>query len=177
MSKAYLESPEAAANVASARGVKLPRKSYLLRCINCEFGRSKIKTNPETGETSGNNPMFTRTWEIVSPERVRILNTEKTKEKGENVYDEVIVAGIQVRDWLTLTPKTVHIVKQDSARLGVELPDDETPDTAAYVGKTANAILSTNVAFAKDEETGEIIELPDGTKKEDFQHRLQEWLG
>jgi len=177
MSKAYLESPEAAANTASARNVKLPRKSYLLRCINCEFGRSKEKVNPETGEKSGNNPMFTRTWEIVAPEKVRVLNQEKTREKGENVYDEVTVAGIQVRDWLTLTPKTVNIVKQDSARIGVELPDDETPDIGAYIGKTANAILSTTVTLAKDEETGEVIELPDGTKKEDFQHRLQEWLG
>lgn len=178
MSKAYMESVADEAPIVSARNVALPRKSYLLRCVNCEFKRSKVKPDPkDASKTVGNNPMLERTWEIVSPSTVRILDVAKTQATGEKVYNEVIVEGIQVRDWMTMTAKTANIVKADSTRLGVELPDDEQPDVAAYVGKTANAILKTVVTRAKDEETGEPIQLPDGSIKDDYQHQLQEWLG
>jgi hypothetical protein len=121
--------------------------------------------------------MLERKWEIVSPEKVKIKNEEKTKEKGEPVFDEVAIAGLTVMDWLTITEKTKNIVRADSARLGVEPPDDEAPDVMQYIGKTANAILYTKVEFSKDEETGGFIMLPNGDRKVDYQHQHGEWLG
>jgi hypothetical protein len=162
MSKSYVEA--GAAEPQKQFNIRLPKKAYTLRCIGVEFKRSKKKD-----DGTGDNPMLEREWEVVSPEKVKIKG-----EDGE--LREVTVQGLTIRDWLTMTAKTAKIVEKDSARLGVEIPDDEIPNTKAYEGKTGIAILGTNVIPAKDEETGEAITHGNGEPVVQYQHRINEWL-
>ncbi len=163
MSKAYLE--QGSAEPQKSFNVKLPYpKKFRLKCIECEFGRSKDKGNGE-----GNNPMFTRTWEVVSPERVKI------KDVAGNIV-EVVVQGLKCMDWLTMTPKTAKIVLADSERLQVEPPDDELPVPQNYIGKEADAILRTNVQPRVDPDTNEPILDSKGNAVTGYQHQIAEWL-
>lgn len=175
MSTDYLNTPDEAP-VANYK-VKLPKKAYTLRCVEAAFGRSKPKVDPKTGEATGNNPMYTRTWEVVSPESVRIKNVEKSAETGEEVFEDVIIAGLTVMDWLTLTSKTARVVKADANRLGIEPPDDDGSSVTSFIGKEAQAILRTDVQKAIDEETKQPIKLPNGEDKIDYRHQIAEWLG
>lgn len=165
MSQTYLDTPTGEDQAAPKNfSIRLPRKSYRLRCISCEFKRSKAK--PDGG---GNNPMLEREWEVISPETVTIKN-----ESGED--SKVTISGLRVRDWLTMTAKTGMIVRADSNRLGVEPPDDEAPNTQIYLGKEANAILQTTVDTAKDEETGKPILNSDDKPIVRYQHSIREWI-
>lgn len=175
MATDYMDGPDDAP-VANHK-IKLPKKSYKLRCIDVDFGRSKAKIDPKTGEAAGNNPMYTRTWEVIEPATVKVRSAEKSAAEGKDVFDEVTIAGLTVMDWLALTPKTKNVVKADCARLGVEPPSDDGSSAAQYKNKEAYAILSTSVETAIDEETREPIVLPSGEKKVDYRHRLAEWLG
>lgn len=163
MSKAYLE--QTGTEPQKSFNIKLPYpKLFTLKCIECEFGRSKDKGNGE-----GNNPMFTRTWEVVAPERVKIKN-----DKGEMV--EVVVQGLKCMDWLTMTAKTGKIVLADSERLGVEPPDDELPNPQAYLGKEGKAILRTNAQPRVDPDDGTPICDSKGTPVVGYQHNIAEWI-
>ena len=168
MSSAYLTAPTD--EPLKDFEVILNRGAYTLRCIACVFKRSKEKIDENTGEKSGNNPMLERTWEVISPEVIKCKNalTGELEEKN--------IAGLQVRDWLTMTSRTGKIVKADSVRLGVEPPDDEKPNVMAYIGKTARAKLMTKTEFDMDENTGAFIMIGD-KQKIVYRHSIVEWLG
>jgi hypothetical protein len=174
MGTEYLDAPDEAPSANYK--IKLPKKSYKLRCIKAEFKKSKERKQAN-GEITGNNPMIERTWEIVEPQSVKVKNIEKSIAEGSDVFEEVVIAGLDVMDWLSMTPKTKSVVKADSTRLGVEPPDDTGANATQYLNKEGWAILSTNVDTAIDEETKEPILLPSGETKIDYKHRLAEWLG
>lgn len=175
MSKVYLEAPEVVEGATAADAPEastignfkfaLPKKAFKLKCVEATFGKSKVKA-----DGSGGNPMITRKWQIVAPEKVMI------KVGNEGNREEKVVAGCGLMDWLTLTAKTKNIVIKDSTRLGVEPPDDEMPNLKAYEGVEAMAICSTKVAPEMDEETGEPILNTKGEAVVKFQHNITEWL-
>lgn len=177
MATDYMDGPDDAP-VANHK-IKLPKKAYKLRCVECDFSRSKEKTDPKTGLKAGNNPMYVRKWEVVEPATVKIRSAEKSAAEGKDVFDEVTIAGLTVMDWLTLTPKTKNIVKADCNRLGVEPPDDNGASVTQYINKEAYAILFTKVTSSIDEETREPILLPSGEPRIDYQHQIPNdgWLG
>jgi len=142
--------------------IRLPVKEYTLRCTEAEFGKSKEK---EDGK--GNNPMITRTFEIISPEIVKVKDGES--------FREVIIQGLQLKNWLVITAKTKSFVEKDCAIFGVDLPDDERPNLNVYIGKEVKALLRTTVKSVVDEETGEPI-MSGGKPKVNYQHSIAEFL-
>ena len=130
--------------------IKLPQKKYRLRCIDAKKDISKLKEDSQ-GNVSGGNPMIVREYEVIDPEIV----TVKDPEQGEL---KVNIAGLKVKDWLVLTPKTKAFVVKDSKRFDVNTPDDEDTDVDVYKGKEIDVILSTTITERRDEETGEKIE-------------------
>lgn len=132
-------------NLETAEGMltsrdMLPRNRYVVRCTNEEFGPSK----------SSGNPMITRTWEIVHPEKVSVNGVDK------------IVAGLEVTQYLptivlqddkktrddTKSDKALSRIKSENEALGITDPeavgakfDDENPKLVAN-GIVADAILS-----------------------------------
>jgi hypothetical protein len=168
MSTAYID--EGSQQPQQTFNIKLPKKAYRLKCIDVVFKRSKKKIDQKTGQEVGDNPMLERTWEVIAPEKVMI------KVDSEGNKKEVVVAGLKVKDWLTMTPKTANTVKNDSERFGVDLPDDERPNVKAYINKEGAAILITNEVKQIDEETSEPITDSKGNPVISYQHQLQEWL-
>lgn len=156
MSTEYAEQPAETTDKSIDFAVKLPKKKYQLRCIECEF---KIGKEPK------NTPYLQRTWEIVSPSTVTV---------NDQTYN---IAGIRIKfDNVYLTAKNAARVKADSVRLGVEIPDNETPNTKAYLGKLTNAILVTEEDAQIDEETKEPITDADDKPVIKFYHRIQEFI-
>lgn len=163
MAKSYIEEGE---KLPQKRfNIRLPYpKMFRLKCLECTFGRSKKKD-----DGTGDNPMLTRRWEVTSPESVNIKD-----ENGEMVPTSI--QGLEVNDWLTMSAKTGNIVKADSERLGVEIPDDELPNVQAYIGKEANAVLRTNVVVLKDADTGEPLVDGKGEPCITYQHNISQWF-
>jgi len=157
MSTNYVdETPTDSTEVAIDARLELPKKKYQLRCIECEF---KIGSAPK------NTPYLQRTLEVVSPSSVTI---------GEKSYN---IAGLKIRfDNVYLTAKNGARVKADSKRFGVDIPDNETPNTQAYIGKLVDAILTTDVVKEVDEETKEPITDSDGKPIVKYYHRIQEYI-
>lgn len=161
MSRAYAETVAETSEAQQAGNIRFPRKNYLLRCVECTYGRSKVKE--VDGKTVGNNPMLTRVWEVVSPETVRIDDKE------------YIIAGKQITDYLTMTGKNAKNVVADSERLGVPVPDDEEPNTEVYLGKEARALIFSEGQKWTDEETGEPIKDSKGDEVTSFRYSIR-WL-
>lgn len=139
-------------------------KLFTLCCIGVTFGRSKKKD-----DGSGDNPMFTRRFEVVSPETVNVKNDE-----GNFVLTSI--QGLEVTDYLTLSSKTKEIVKRDCERFQVDIPDDETPNVLAYVNKTAKATLITDRNVMKDVDTGEPILDSKGQPVIFYRHTIKQWI-
>lgn len=126
----------------------LPRDRYTLRCIEESFGLSK----------SSDNPMLSRTWEIVAPETVTI---------GDK---QVSVAGQKVQQYLVTKVKDPDTggwdakksdtkfgqLRDDLQKLGFEGEeiDDENPPLVAE-SKVVDAILYGKLNQAFKEMTAE----------------------
>jgi hypothetical protein len=116
--------------------VKIPRKCYKFRVLpDTRFGLSK----------SSGNPMITLVAEVIEPDVV------EDKASGTSIK----VGGKHAVDYLVLTDKGAKKVKAACGALGVELPDDESPDVESWFGLTFDAYAGTTAEDRMDETTGE----------------------
>lgn len=150
---------------------ELPKKRYTLLCKSEKFGISK----------GSKQPMITREWELIAPEKITIDGAE------------VLVAGTEFTQYLPLggnanadkgltaeqaTANAVDRYLKEQAKLGLdgESVDTENPSLGAE-GKVVEAICNSREVSPKEADGTPIYDPQTNKPLTRYQPNLQEILG
>lgn len=144
---------------------------FKFKVLSSERGVSQLKTDEKTGQQTGGNPMNVIDIELLDNPLAKVRNPD-TGDK-----EEVDVNGVQVRAWITLTPKTIGSVNAFHKCIGLPPVSEATiqeDDGNLYVGKVGEALIQFNGRPIKNSE-GEII-MQNGKPLTTSERKVSKWL-